>query len=311
MDLVLGSQTIRGTWDGNACLHFPVAAGTEFHVALMLRSFRRDPEVTLLEGVGTGGAVLAHNDDTLEGSGEDSLLGITLPAGGHTIKAEINRPPLSGSTYQIEIETAPKYLHAGHHQGDSNVEYTGLTAGPGATPLPAWADMLVEEMADKWEAASNGLVEFCEAGTCSGSREGLITPIDVVVGSLTSDPPSRTTPGCGRTIACVIYGEPPSSGHLGALTFRIENPAYAHGGRVYWTGVPSWNDTTRGGLYYRYLPSTVLHELGHTIGLDDLRIAGGRYAGMVMDKAEAHQVLTDRDIAYLLQVYRDHAARRH
>ena len=55
----------------------------------------------------------------------------------------------------------------------------------------------------------------------------------------------------------------------------------------------------------------MLHELGHTIGLDDLRIAGGRYAGMVMDKAEAHQVLTDRDIAYLLQVYRDHAARRH
>ena len=107
--LGLGQQTIRGRWDGNDCLHFPVTASTRLHIVLMLRSFGRDPEVSLLEGVGTGGAELAHNDDTLEGSGEESLLGRTVPAGGYTVRAEINRAPLSGSTYQLVIEAALKY----------------------------------------------------------------------------------------------------------------------------------------------------------------------------------------------------------
>ena len=309
--LGLGQQTIRGRWDGNDCLHFPVTASTRLHIVLMLRSFGRDPEVSLLEGVGTGGAELAHNDDTLEGSGEESLLGRTVPAGGYTVRAEINRAPLSGSTYQLVIEAALKYAHAGHHQEDGNVEYTGPTVAAGADPLPAWADTLVEDMADQWEAASNGLVELCEAGTCSGSPEGLITPIEVVVGSRSNDPPSRAAPGCGRTIACVMYGEPPSSGHMGALTFRIESPAYSAGRLVTWTDVPALNNAVVGVDYYRYLPSVLLHELGHTLGLDDLRLYSASYTGMMMHKAEAHQVLTDRDRAYLLQVYRDHVAHGH
>ena len=128
-----------------------------------------------------------------------------------------------------------------------------------------------EDEAAKWEAASNGLVEICERGTCAHS-DGSVTAIEVVEGSDRNL--AKATIGgddCGRTIACVMYYEPPGSGHIGAITFRIENPPFMRDTLVNWTDNHSEHNMAVGGVIQRYLPSTVLHELGHTLGLDDLR----------------------------------------
>ena len=304
--LPLGRETIRGDWGGNDCLRYIFTVpGVSKHLTIRLASSGLDPEVTILDSTD---AVVAHNDNTREGSGRDSLLGKTLERGDYTIRVGINRTPSPGSGYRLTIDTALRIAHAGHHQGDASFEYTGpTTTGTGAVPLPAWAATVVEDEAAKWEAASNGLVEICERGTCAHS-DGSVTAIEVVEGSDRNL--AKATIGgddCGRTIACVMYYEPPGSGHIGAITFRIENPPFMRDTLVNWTDNHSEHNMAVGGVIQRYLPSTVLHELGHTLGLDDLRDPPvPRYVGMVMHTAGGNRVLTDRDRAYLLQVYRDH-----
>ena len=123
---------------------------------------------------------------------------------------------------------------------------------------------------------------------------------------------------CGYTSACLPHKRYAHNEHLTTLELRIENPAWQHddGGttiEVEWVNDRDKHNNIEDGKLQRYLPSTVLHELGHALGLDDLRGKNPRpqFSGYLMYKAADHDDLTPGDKAYLKQVYRNHMAEIH
>ena len=69
----------------------------------------------------------------------------------------------------------------------------------------------------------------------------------------------------------------------------------------------------RDPVLYWYLLPTVLHELGHTIGLDDLNdpTYGGRYAGYLMYSPGTMTAIPPSDLNYVQQTYREHESDPH
>lgn len=132
------------------------------------------------------------------------------------------------------------------------------------------------------------------------------TDIEFISGDPASTHDIRATPrsvsgydDCGRATACFDpNGRPASEKHIADSTIVIESPAYAYeeqttasGGkrriktRVFWMNAPSYTENYRWGWQdcgrhdvtvhvsinyckWNYLPSVVMHELGHSLGLD-------------------------------------------
>ena len=113
---------------------------------------------------------------------------------------------------------------------------------------------------------------------------------------------------------------------MGNLRMVIEQPAWAYKPmgflglfgthtRYIWTNELSdhhrhiYDDT-----YFRYLPSVVMHEFGHTAGLTDLYDDkyNDKYTGYLMDDTHGFTAIPQLDIDYLIQVYRnEHGAKPH
>ena len=152
---------------------------------------------------------------------------------------------------------------------------------------------------------------------------------------------------CGANIACV---KPRGAGDVGAfvnfglnggesapwqhmenLTMVIEDPPWRYNEEndvhteYEWTN----NRSQHGNLVapgmsktYRYLPSVVMHEFGHTLGLTDLYNYTG-YSGYLMDDSHwwltssppltsLHPPIPRLDIDYVKQVYRnEHGTQAH
>ena len=140
-----------------------------------------------------------------------------------------------------------------------------------------------------------------------------------------------TVPNCGRGTACVKPDpiaapwnlNPSGNGHMGALSMVIEEPAWSYHPagflqifgrdvRRIWTNVFIDHDRVlpqEGTL--RYLPSVLMHEFGHTAGLDDLYKYDG-YAGYLMDDTHGFTAIQTPDRNYLRQVYRnEHGSEPH
>ena len=73
-----------------------------------------------------------------------------------------------------------------------------------------------------------------------------------------------------------------------------------------WTSDPQLDGLPIGAdMMYRYLPATLMHELGHPIGLVDLYNEEGDYAGYIMDSSYGVTAIPELDVKYVRQVYRD------
>ena len=109
---------------------------------------------------------------------------------------------------------------------------------------------------------------------------------------------------------------------MGSLSMVIEEPAWSYipGGllglygdhiRRLWTNdhLDHNRTITEGTLIY--LPSVLMHEFGHTVGLDDLYKYDG-YAGYLMDDTHGFQSIPILDKNYIKQVYRnEHGSEPH
>ncbi len=84
--------------------------------------------------------------------------------------------------------------------------------------------------------------------------------------------------------------------------------------RLVWTDDPNKHqEPTHGGAIYWYLAGTLMHELGHTVGLEDLSlVAGFDHALMSIGwKDVIGPVIPSVDIRYVKQVYRNHGGEPH
>ena len=246
-------------------------------------------------------------------------LGRTLGAGTYTIEASLTDTSSTNPDAELALivrveEGLPVEAHQGDHTGVFFINDTStLTASQRADFLDT-----IELAVNAWNNAASStwpLVKLCK-DDCSGNLDGLSVPI-------------RTSPStaCGG-IACVTFGvlAGKDDEHRDYPTkMTIEYPAIVSSSQpgvpdleYRWTLVPSLHkqpvDILLGGFpKWFYLPSTILHEFGHVLGLEDLYQTehGDRYTDYLMGDAGTHTTVPDADIRYLKQVYRHHGGRPH
>ncbi len=247
-------------------------------------------------------------------------LGRTLAAGTYTIKATLtdasSTNPNAGMGLIVRVEEGlPLVAHQGDHTGVFFINDTSTL-----TPAER-ADFVdtIKAAVTAWNSAGGSgswpNVKLCE-DDCSGNLDGLKVPI-------------RTSPSTAcDSIACVAFDllTGKDDEHKQYPTkMTIEYPALASSGNpgvpdleYRWTLVPSLHKDPVNGLLgefpkWFYLPSTILHEFGHVLGLEDLYKTehANRYTDYLMGDPSTHTTVPDADIRYLKQVYRHHGGRAH
>ena len=170
---------------GSYARHYSFSLARESDVRIDLRSLG-DPFLNLLSGAGTGGAVVAANDN----SGEflDSRIVRRLPAGAYTVEATTNWPQETGS---FELTLAASGVGA-----ETGGRFTDDPIVPGTTVVKA---MYVTELRERIDALriGHGLGRF--PWTDRTIVPGVTPVASVHVGELEeviiSEVPST---GCGR-----------------------------------------------------------------------------------------------------------------
>ena len=223
----------------------------------------------------------------------------------------------SGRNLTLTVELREIIPHSGRHQIDRTVAYVFGAMPPGQ---PGDADDHPSKVVPKsiryaisiWTNHGGGTwphTTFCETG-CSTNRDGHVVTIK-------TDPGGNT---CGNDApACVETAwvrDSNNHDHLVDMPLIIENPGTGTedgADRVYvWTddhwmhGVRVYPGTSIPGLdiwFYKYLPSVVLHEMGHTMGLTDLDDKSKPYPSIMYWTGQKN-FLGAFDLNYLKQVYR-------
>ena len=86
-------------------------------------------------------------------------------------------------------------------------------------------------------------------------------------------------------------------------TLDIEQPPVAHRDTYTWDDSdPRRHDRVILGVRYAYMPGVILHEFGHTLGLDDLPTL----PSYLMGSSVKRNTVPSTDIQYMHQVVREH-----
>ena len=250
-------------------------------------------------------------------STDERRLGEQLNSGFYMVEVRLRTASHASASrpFALVMELIP---HDGTHQGDHTVAYTvEQSLSPPGAPGTLVYDLLNEAMADgvrTWNVAGGGTsgrwpyISFCE-NSCPENTDGYT--VRVVV---------EPTNHCQRASACAgLLDEGGGDRHLRNSTIYIEYPPLDLNGRRRWTDDPDLNgklvDNAPGVVRVRwiYLPTAVLHELGHVIGLIDLYgIAGFANSSAYLMGDGATGTMTHvphHDIRYLNLIYWKHGHR--
>ena len=311
----LGNIPHSSDWS-NPCRYFRFQHPAVAHVVIDLKGAGLDTELTLYEGRELASMTeLAHNDDNPEAATADSRIGRRLSRGFYIVKGELKRPADATASKALTLRLNSNELipHGGEHQADHTVAYT---IGPMPTvtppaglpdPIPIISKAITDGIAE-WNRAVSGSwpdIEFCPAPCSSRNDDTEVITIKVV----------DTNP-C-NSVACAAF---PASAlvHIGSIPIYIEQPPIAPRGGVlaqqyWWTDVEGdHGDPAPKGRRWWYLYPTVLHELGHAIGLDDL--TDPAHSGYLMHNPNSPSIITTippEDENYMDQVYRQHGGEPH
>ena len=181
-------------------------------------------------------------------------------------------------------------------------------------------------------------VAFCRLSNCAGrNTDGHVATIKVVNGQAGNKQEGHTidislAASCGWSIACVtdlptvlVDGRT----HITNQTMKYEEPAWYYSKKNKTHTLYRWTTTwslrgTKGTnsdgveYTYRYLPGVVMHEFGHTAGLDDLynhKYQNGisKYPGYLMEYVRPQTTIPRQDILYLRENHRhyEHGSTSH
>ena len=312
----LGDIPHSSDWS-NPCRYFKfnVVDRTVGHVIIDLEGAGLDTILTLYEGRDVSSKTrLAYNDDNPEAGTVDSRIGRGLSRGFYIVKGELKRPADATASKALTLTLNSEALipHGGEHQADHTVAYTigpmpVLASPPGLPhPGPIISQAITDGIAE-WNRAVSGSwpdIEFCPAPCGSRNDDTEVITIEVV----------GTNP-C-NSVACAAF---PASApvHIGSIPIYIEQPPVAPRRGVltdyWWTDVEGdHGDPAPRSHRWWYLYPTVLHELGHALGLDDL--TDPAYSGYLMNNPNFPSIIatvTPEDENYVDQVYRQHGGEPH
>ena len=181
--------------------------------------------------------------------------------------------------------------------------------------------------------SSNLGIKICIEGSANCTNQDQYkVHIKVVEGTPTNNKSPYNMPDypdCGYVTACVKTTDPTTYGdgllisttttrqnifaddspaHLEHMTIIIEDPAFQNFQmsesytEIEWGNDPNASDNTY------YLPSTMMHEIGHTLGLVGHRLtnASGLDEGLMDLAPETFLTPTNSDTAPLINIYQNH-----
>ena len=286
----------------STCRLFTFWVGTSHVIIDLVSNEGLDPTLTLHSGT-VSLTELAFNDDDIESPHPRPLsarVGRTLQRGFYTVEARLKDGSVPTSTSQLTLTfTAQRALENTSHQRDHTVAYETAS-------IP---DMLVQALTDgisEWNRLVSGLwpsLLVCE----SDGRQGPCTQRnrDRQVMLVKESGPEK----CPTSVACVAYAP---SEHIGPLTMHLEDPpTIGTNEEVAWTRTQALHDIidpSCRSLRCFYVDGTMLHELGHAWGLEEVTAPTPNIMGTQWHDAPS---VTDFDVKYIKQVYRDHGGESH
>ena len=228
------------------------------------------------------------------------------------------RSTLNGvATEWVHVTTQMPLPYLGR-QADHTVQYKigtpvpTPTAGGVAIPDPPTAvAKSLAYAAGAWNTAlssSSSGVSLCEVGTCAGHDDQKVVTVNAGT--------------CGRARACIFFNYADAQGFMGDMRIVIEQPGIYTDIRTYetsiyiWTNLEVLNGREIKNLRipghpnivpkYAYLPHSLMHELGHAIGLEDLYRFSIKRSGSLMDRSDFDDPLTSvppKDVPWVDSIY--------
>ena len=313
LDTLVTSAAHDGKW-ATTCQRFTFLLFSDAHVIIDVTG-GADSTVTLYESDSSHrlGDRMGESDENNErlGSSPDTRLGRSLSAGYYQVEARLDSRRDLNSRIKVDIVREDLVYHPyGYYQRDFAVGYSFETADSEVARA-------VKLARDAWNAAVSGSwprIKFCklsDAGCTDTNYDRFPTVVKTGdYGSCTNNKVACAGYDVGTAETDGWWGLVKSKYRIRDIDLIVMDPPYGpdlHGtlSRLKWTFTASehkQHDRLDGKVWW-YLPGTMMHEFGHTIGLDDIGSKG--FPNYLMGYGWKVYSIPATDIRYTHQVYRN------
>ena len=144
--------------------------------------------------------------------------------------------------------------------GSSSINYPGYARSMSQAEI----EQAVELSADIWNG-TDGIHSIWGSGTAPVTYTEVSSAPDVTISGYWRDPTGADP--CGGGFACVPRPPVGAYPHVPQHTLRVAFPAQLYGNDLYARWTNDFDKAKKRQAFYKYLPRTIMHELGHSAGL--------------------------------------------